>query len=107
VRNHAGITTVAVVGAGAGGVEMALAMQYRLRRELGAQGRDPDELRMHLLTAGPTILPTHNAAVRPRFEQVLAQRGVSLHVDAEVVQVEQGACTLRWRQLSRPTKSSG
>jgi selenide,water dikinase len=88
VRKHAGVTTVAVVGAGAGGVEMTLAMQYRLRRELTALGRNPDELRMHLLTSGPTILPTHNAAVRRTFERVLAQRGVALHVDAEVVRVE-------------------
>jgi selenide,water dikinase len=95
VRNHAGVTTVAVVGAGAGGVELALSMQYRLRRELTEQGRNPDELRMHLLTAGPRILPTHNAAVRRRFEQVLAQRGVELHVDAEVVRVEQGRMETR------------
>ena len=87
VRNHAGTTTVAVVGAGAGGVEMALAMQYRLRRELAVLGRNPDELQMHLLTSGPHILPTHNAAVRRAFEGVLARRGVTLHVDAEVVQV--------------------
>ena len=89
VRGHAGVTTVAVVGAGAGGVELALAMQYRLRRELTAQGRDPDELRMHLLTAGPNILPTHNAAVRRSFESVLKQRGVTLHLDAEVVSVDE------------------
>jgi selenide, water dikinase len=88
VRGHAGVTTVAVVGAGAGGVELALAIQHRLRRELTAQGRDPDELRMHLLTAGPTILPTHNAAVRRSFESVLKQRGVKLHLDAEVVSVD-------------------
>ena len=88
VRKHTGVTTVAVVGAGAGGVEMALAMQYRLRRELTVLGRNPDELRMHLLTSGPTILPTHNAAVRRTFERVLEQRGVALHVDAEVVRVE-------------------
>jgi selenide,water dikinase len=95
VRNHAGVTTVAVVGAGAGGVELALSMQYRLRRELTEQGRNPDELHMHLLTSGPRILPTHNAAVRRRFEQVLAQRGVELHVDAEVVRVEQGRMETR------------
>jgi selenide,water dikinase len=87
VRGHAGVTTVAVVGAGAGGVELALAMQYRLRRELTAHGRDPDELRMHLFTAGPRILPTHNAAVRRSFESVLKQRGVTAHLDAEVVSV--------------------
>lgn len=95
VRGHAGVTTVAVVGAGAGGVELALAMQYRLRREMTALGRNPDELRLHLLTAGPRILPTHNAAVRRRFEQVLAQRGVAVHVDAEVVRVESGRLVTR------------
>jgi selenide, water dikinase len=88
VRGHAGVTTVAVVGAGAGGVELALAIQHRLRRELTAQGRDPDELRMHLFTAGPSILPTHNAAVRRSFESVLKQRGFTLHLDAEVVSVD-------------------
>ncbi|HRD90870.1 MAG TPA: FAD-dependent oxidoreductase, partial [Accumulibacter sp.] len=41
VRRHAGQTTIALVGAGAGGVELTLAMQYRLRGELRALGRDP------------------------------------------------------------------
>jgi len=95
VRGHAGVTTVAVVGAGAGGVELALAMQYRLRRELTAQGRDPDELRMHLFTAGPSILPTHNAAVRRSFESVLKLRGVTLHLDAEVVSVDENRLQTR------------
>jgi selenide,water dikinase len=95
VRGHAGVTTVAVVGGGAGGVELALAMQYRLRRELTAQGRDPDELRMHLLTAGPTILPTHNAAVRRSFGSVLKQRDVTLHLDAEVVSVDENRLQTR------------
>jgi selenide,water dikinase len=95
VRGHAGVTTVAVVGAGAGGVELALAMQYRLRRELTAQGRDPDELRIHLFAAGPDILPTHNAAVRRSFESVLAQRGVTLHLDAEVVRVAESRLETR------------
>ena len=96
VRGQAGETTLAVVGGGAGGVELALAMQYRLRRELQAAGRDPDALRMHLFTAGSTILPTHNGAVRRAFERVLQQRGVTLHCDAEVVRV--AADTLETRR---------
>ena len=90
VRSHAGVTRIAVVGGGAGGVELTLAMQYRLRNELRALGRDPDELQMHLLTRDAHILPTHNAAVRRSFAQVLVERGVVLHLGAEVQRVDAG-----------------
>ena len=95
VCRHAGTTTIAVVGAGAGGVELLLAMQYRLRKELVALGRDPDELRCHLYSAEAEILPTHNAAVRRAFEGVLAERGVMVHRDAEVTQVSAGRLQTR------------
>lgn len=84
VCNHAGPTTLAVVGAGAGGVELALAMHYRLRRELSARGRDPEALQLHLFAAGPHILPTHNPRVRAAFTQTLAERGITVHCRAPV-----------------------
>lgn len=84
VRQHAGAMRIAVVGGGAGGVELALSMQYRLRRELRAAGRNPDELRFDLLTSDALILPTHNAFVRRAFERVLAERGIALHCSADV-----------------------
>ena len=90
VRCHLGRTTIAVVGGGAGGVELTLAMQYRLRAELRAQGRDPAELNFHLFTASAEILPTHNANVRRRFEQVLRARGVVMHCGTEVTAVAAG-----------------
>ena len=90
VRAHAGPTAIAVVGAGAAGVEMTLAMQYRLRRELAELGRDPDELAFHLFSAAPDILPTHNAAVRRCFASVLEERGVTVHRNAEVSAVGPG-----------------
>ena len=90
VRQHDGITRIAVVGGGAGGVELTLAMQYRLRQELRAAGRQPDELEFHLLTGSALILPTHNASVRRAFERVLAERGVALHCNAQVDQVSAG-----------------
>ncbi len=95
VRAHAGTTTIAVVGAGAAGVELTLAMQYRLRNELKAVGRDPDELHFHLFSADPEILPTHNAAVRRAFESVLAARGVSMRCNAEVTRVAAGHLEVR------------
>ena len=87
VQSHPGTTTVAVVGAGAGGVELLLAMQYRLRKVLQSLGRNPDELVFHLFTDRDVILPTHNPGVRRRFDTVLAERGVLVHRQSAVTQV--------------------
>lgn len=90
VVRHPGAMNIAVVGAGAGGVELTLAMQYRLRNELRAAGRDPHDLHFHLLDSGSAILPTHNGAVRDAFEAVLRDRGVQLHRNARVDRVDAG-----------------
>ncbi|MDW8469815.1 MAG: FAD-dependent oxidoreductase [Burkholderiales bacterium] len=57
---------IAVVGGGAAGVELALAIQHRLASELRALGRDPAALAVHLVEAGPEILPTHHRRGAPR-----------------------------------------
>ncbi len=90
VRSHAGVNRIAVVGGGAGGVELLLAMQYRLGNELRALGRNPDELEFHLFTSGGAILPTHNAWVRGAFGRVLEARGVHVHLDGEIRSVSNG-----------------
>ncbi|NMM10990.1 MAG: selenide, water dikinase SelD [Polaromonas sp.] len=87
VQQHAGKTRIAIVGAGAGGVELTLAMQHRLQHELRALGRAPSDLNFHLFSSGSEILPTHNRRVRHTFERVLAERQVVLHLNSEVTQV--------------------
>ncbi len=87
--------TVAVVGGGAGGVELVLSMQYRLRKELKALGRNPENLRFVLFTSSATVLPTHNAGVQQRFARVLRERGVTVHTGAEVVKVSRGCLHTR------------
>lgn len=91
VKAQAGKTTIAVVGAGAGGVELLLAMQFRLHNELRAIGRSPDDLAFHIFTSSADILPTHNPGVRARFDAVLKARGVSVHRNAEVKHVSAGS----------------
>ena len=93
--SHRGRMTIAVVGGGAGGVELLLSMQYRLRHELKALGRSPEDLKFVLLTSGDTILPTHNPGVRARFVKVLQERNVEVHTHAEVVQVSPGCLHTR------------
>ena len=88
VRSHDGPMVIAVVGGGAGGVELLLAMQYRLARELQGAGRDPSALVFHLFTSDAHLLATHNPGVRARFDAVLQARGVHVHRAARVVAVD-------------------
>lgn len=90
VQQHPDRITVAVVGAGAGGVELLLAMQFRLRQTLMHMGRNPDNVHFHLFVSGADILPTHNPGVRKRFDAVLERRGVNVHRHAAVTQVAPG-----------------
>lgn len=87
--------TIAVVGGGAAGVELLLAMQHRLRQEFAQLHADPKRLRWHLLTRDTDILATHSRAVRHQFRRVLAARGVRLHLAATVD--DAGAGWLQWQ----------
>ncbi|MCW9079167.1 MAG: selenide, water dikinase SelD [Gammaproteobacteria bacterium] len=82
-----GTFRIVVVGGGAGGVELALSTQYRLRTLLAEQGDDPERLHYELLTDGDEIFSTHNAGVRRRFERILAERGIALHTGHRVIEV--------------------
>ena len=70
-------TTIAVIGAGAGGVELILAIEHRLSRERKAAA-------LHLLTDAAAILPDHGAAVRQKLERILGARGIHVHVRSRV-----------------------
>jgi len=76
---------IAVVGGGAGGLEVLLALQHAAATAIADPALRPC---FHLITDTPVILPSHAAAVRRAFERVLATRGVLVHVDTKVVRVE-------------------
>ena len=82
---------IGVVGAGAGGTEMILAIRHGLRQKLVALGRNPDLITFHLFAAGDEPLPTHNAQARAAFVRAFEERGVELHRRAWVDRVEAGA----------------
>ncbi|HEY7805361.1 MAG TPA: selenide, water dikinase SelD, partial [Orrella sp.] len=95
VQSQPGPMHIVVVGGGAGGVELLLAMQHRLRQELHHLGQDPNALRFSLFTRGASILPTHNTAVQQRFTRTIKDRGVALHLNAAVQTVDdQGLTTV-------------
>lgn len=83
-------TRIGVVGGGAGGVELLLSVQYRLRELLTEQNRSADYLTYILITDGADILPTHNRRVRAAFGDLLARRGVNIHTNHTVSRATDG-----------------
>ncbi|MGH8501206.1 MAG: selenide, water dikinase SelD [Gammaproteobacteria bacterium] len=75
---------IAVVGGGAGGVELILALQHGLLRE----GLDETRCSSRLVTDQTQILTEHNRRVRARFVQVLATRGIEVITRECVTAVE-------------------
>ncbi|MFV2032113.1 MAG: selenide, water dikinase SelD, partial [Gammaproteobacteria bacterium] len=79
---------LAIVGGGAGGVELALSAQYRLGQVLSSQGIGKELLNLSLLTDSETLLPSHNALVRRKFERILNARGFQVYYQARVNRFE-------------------
>jgi len=80
---------LAVVGGGAAGVEVLLAMQYRLR-----QLAPRTQVSFELVCDAGSILLSHHESVRAIFMRVLEQRGVILHLAARAERVERGVVRL-------------
>ena len=81
---------IGVVGGGAGGVELLLAMRHRLLAERDAAAGG---LSFHIVTAGADILLTHHRRVRARYRRILAAAGVTVHTEANVSRVAAGQVT--------------
>ena len=77
------VRTIGIVGGGAAGVEVLLAMQWQLTHTLGAGAP-----RFALITDQPALLPQHPPVVRARFGRLLVERGVVLHLSSAAVAVE-------------------
>ena len=82
---------VGIVGAGAGGVELTLAVQYRLKELLAGKWPDNVAPEFHLFTDANEVLTTHNRFVRAKFRRVLAERNINVHTRHKVTEVRPGA----------------
>ena len=78
---------IAVVGGGAGGVEVLLSTQHQLQKVFAENDQDPSRLHFELYTAEDDILIGHNKGVRRRFNRVFKERNVSVFTNSPVTQV--------------------
>ncbi|MFQ5635976.1 MAG: FAD-dependent oxidoreductase, partial [Gammaproteobacteria bacterium] len=77
---------LAVVGSGAGGVELALAIRYRLEVV-----EKIDTVEILLISAADRLLLGHNNGVRERMQRLLSDRRLDVHLSARVTAARDGA----------------
>lgn len=85
-----GIGSVTVVGGGAAGLEIAFAMDHRLRTLRGA-----DAPHVRVLADTPVVLAEQGDAVRARIQHLAAKRNIGLHPSSRVAEVGTGFVRLR------------
>jgi selenide, water dikinase len=75
--------SLGIVGGGAGGVELALTLQARLKSLRGMAS-----LSVHLFHRQPELMNSYQSAVRRRFRQLLIDRGIHLHLNESVIAIQ-------------------
>ena len=87
-----GAVRIVVIGAGAGGVEATMALQYRLDarlEQIGNKGKYPAENpRFTILSETAEIMLDHAAAVRRRMTAALRRKGIRIEAGEKAVAVE-------------------
>ncbi|MFN6530343.1 FAD-dependent oxidoreductase [Nostoc sp. ChiSLP03a] len=79
--------SIAIVGGGAGGVELALSMQSRLHRILDETQQPIQNLEIHLFQRGQELMPNYHQSVRHQLQQILTDRGIKLHLGETVCKI--------------------
>jgi len=73
---------IVIIGGGAAGIEVLLAMHYRIQKSTLAN------VSFTLINADKAILPSHNQAVRTFFQQLLQSLGVTVICNTSVTAID-------------------
>jgi selenide,water dikinase len=77
---------LAVIGGGAGGIELALSLHYRATQLAQRRAR----LNLFIVTDRDRLLPGHNKKVRQWFADILEQRSIPVHYEHAVTEFRDG-----------------
>lgn len=84
-----GVFKLGVVGLGAGGVEVILALEYQLSKQLNKKANETVSVEFYLIGSSSTILPSHNKKVQLHFEQILKQKNIKVFTNFQVKTVSE------------------
>ncbi len=79
---------VTVIGGGAAGVEVTMALHQRLTRCMIEAGRDPESLAFRVVTADAALLTNHASAAGRRLARILTDQGMGICLNAPVIALE-------------------
>lgn len=85
-REHESGFDIVVVGAGAGGIEIALALDYRVREVEKLAG-----IRIGIVDAADTLAPGHAPALGQRLAPILASRGIAFRAATRIARAQEGS----------------
>ncbi len=85
-------SNITVVGGGAGGVELALAIRARLNKEL--KGSSPERVTVSLVNKEPVLLPTHSQAAQRKMTKVVSSSSIVLHLGSAAKELSKSQVTL-------------
>ncbi|MBO6782044.1 MAG: selenide, water dikinase SelD [Alphaproteobacteria bacterium] len=94
IRAHDGTFRIAVVGGGAGGVELSFSLAHRLRSRAADPGQETTRIEVTILEADDILLPSYNAAARRRVTRALAARNIDVRTGVTVSAVAPGRIEL-------------
>lgn len=75
---------IAVIGGGAGGVELLLAISWRCRQEQEKRPGRGFAHHFHIFTDTADLLPSHHARVRKKFARIFSEEGIKVHYNKRV-----------------------
>ena len=93
-RRASGPYRVTMVGGGAAGVEVSLALHRRLSDHMAEAGSDPALLVFTVVTADSALLADHAAGAGRRLARALARAEIGVCLNAPVVAIEDGRVRL-------------
>ncbi|MGB3404384.1 MAG: selenide, water dikinase SelD [Microcoleaceae cyanobacterium] len=78
---------LAIVGGGAGGVELTLSVQAHLQRIYDSAKQPLTNLELHLFHRGKQLIPERHPWVGKTLQKILSRRGVNIHLNQTVSQI--------------------
>lgn len=94
IRQTKGAVRILIVGGGAGGTELCLSLNHRLKTSMAASGDNPDRLQFSLISNTAVLLPNHAPGVSRRMQKAAAQAGIHLHLMGRVTDINETGVTL-------------